>query len=51
MFLYKNCYRQQFFLFSRVSDQLVNELIVDLSKELQMDDVIKKLFELEFQEL
>lgn len=34
-----------------VSDQLVNELIVDLSKELQMDDVIKKLFELEFQEL
>ncbi|XP_043481030.1 uncharacterized protein LOC122510443 [Leptopilina heterotoma] len=34
-----------------VSDQLVSELIVDLSKELQMDDVIKKLFELEFQEL
>lgn len=39
------------FLIHRVSDQLVNELIVDLSKELQMDDVIKKLFELEFQEL
>ncbi|XP_033219575.1 uncharacterized protein LOC117174505 isoform X2 [Belonocnema kinseyi] len=33
-----------------IADKLVNELIVDLSNELQMDDVINKLFELEFQE-
>lgn len=34
----------------RISDKLVDELIVEISKELQIDDVIQKLFELEFQE-
>lgn len=33
-----------------ISDKLVDELIVEISKELQIDDVIQKLFELEFQE-
>ncbi|XP_015115635.1 uncharacterized protein LOC107040193 isoform X2 [Diachasma alloeum] len=33
-----------------IADKLVDELIVDVSKELQIDDVIKKLFELEFLE-
>ncbi|XP_015605096.1 uncharacterized protein LOC107272446 [Cephus cinctus] len=33
-----------------ISDKLVDELINEISKELQMDDVIKKLFDLEFQE-
>ncbi|KYN40310.1 hypothetical protein ALC56_05255 [Trachymyrmex septentrionalis] len=33
-----------------ISDKLVDELIVEIAKELQIDDVIQKLFELEFQE-
>lgn len=33
-----------------ISDKLVDELIIEISKELQIDDVIQKLFELEFQE-
>ncbi|CAL1685030.1 unnamed protein product [Lasius platythorax] len=33
-----------------ISDKLVDELIMEISKELQIDDVIQKLFELEFQE-
>ncbi|XP_063975426.1 uncharacterized protein LOC135161628 [Diachasmimorpha longicaudata] len=33
-----------------IADKLVDELIVDVSKELQIDDVIKRLFELEFLE-
>ncbi|XP_072744288.1 uncharacterized protein [Anoplolepis gracilipes] len=33
-----------------ISDKLVDELIMEISKELQIDDVIRKLFELEFQE-
>lgn len=34
----------------RISDKLVDELITEIGKELEMDDVIQKLFELEFQE-
>lgn len=34
----------------RISDKLVDELITEIAKELQIDDVIQKLFELEFQE-
>lgn len=34
----------------RISDKLVDELITEIAKELQMEDIIKKLFELEFQE-
>lgn len=34
----------------RISDKLVDDLIVEIAKELQIDDVIQKLFELEFQE-
>ncbi|XP_071630043.1 uncharacterized protein [Temnothorax longispinosus] len=33
-----------------ISDKLVDELITEIAKELQIDDVIQKLFELEFQE-
>uniref|UniRef100_A0A0C9QDC7 DDX53 protein n=1 Tax=Fopius arisanus TaxID=64838 RepID=A0A0C9QDC7_9HYME len=33
-----------------IADKLVDELIVNISKELQIDDIIKKLFELEFLE-
>ncbi|XP_011338604.1 uncharacterized protein LOC105280088 isoform X2 [Ooceraea biroi] len=33
-----------------ISDKLVDELITEIAKELQIDDVIRKLFELEFQE-
>ncbi|XP_014482499.1 PREDICTED: uncharacterized protein LOC106748475 [Dinoponera quadriceps] len=33
-----------------ISDKLVDELITEIAKELEMDDVIQKLFELEFQE-
>ncbi|KYN19944.1 PREDICTED: uncharacterized protein LOC108761088 isoform X1 [Trachymyrmex cornetzi] len=33
-----------------ISDKLVDELIIEIAKELQIDDVIQKLFELEFQE-
>ncbi|KAL6448347.1 hypothetical protein ACFW04_000351 [Cataglyphis niger] len=33
-----------------ISDKLIDELIMEISKELQIDDVIQKLFELEFQE-
>ncbi|XP_039302177.1 uncharacterized protein LOC105206371 isoform X2 [Solenopsis invicta] len=33
-----------------ISDKLVDELIMEIAKELQIDDVIQKLFELEFQE-
>lgn len=42
--------RQQIILFYRISDKLIDELIMEISKELQIDDVIQKLFELEFQE-
>ncbi|KAL7306883.1 hypothetical protein TKK_0001043 [Trichogramma kaykai] len=35
---------------SWISDKLVEELIVDLSDDFQMDDIIHKLFDLEFQE-
>ncbi|KAK0178823.1 hypothetical protein PV327_007671 [Microctonus hyperodae] len=33
-----------------IADKLVDELMIELCKELQMDDVIQKLFDLEFQE-
>ncbi|XP_066596981.1 putative leucine-rich repeat-containing protein DDB_G0290503 isoform X3 [Prorops nasuta] len=33
-----------------ISDTLVNELIGDIAKEFEMNDVIQKLFQLEFQE-
>ncbi|XP_029676404.1 uncharacterized protein LOC115243487 isoform X1 [Formica exsecta] len=33
-----------------ISDKLIDELIMEISKELQINDVIQKLFELEFQE-
>lgn len=33
-----------------ISDKLIDELIVELSDEFQMGDVIQKLFELEFEE-
>ncbi|KAH0956325.1 hypothetical protein HN011_008141 [Eciton burchellii] len=33
-----------------ISDKLVDELITEIAKELEIDDVIQKLFELEFQE-
>ncbi|XP_012063912.1 PREDICTED: uncharacterized protein LOC105627234 [Atta cephalotes] len=33
-----------------ISNKLVDELIIEIAKELQIDDVIQKLFELEFQE-
>ncbi|XP_012229223.1 uncharacterized protein [Linepithema humile] len=33
-----------------ISDKLVDELITEIAKELQIEDVIQKLFELEFQE-
>ncbi|KYQ54499.1 hypothetical protein ALC60_06646 [Trachymyrmex zeteki] len=33
-----------------ISDKLVDELIIEIAKELQIDDVIQKLFELEFHE-
>ncbi|KAL0109438.1 hypothetical protein PUN28_014483 [Cardiocondyla obscurior] len=33
-----------------ISDKLVDELTTEIAKELQIDDVIQKLFELEFQE-
>ncbi|KAJ8675649.1 hypothetical protein QAD02_011435 [Eretmocerus hayati] len=33
-----------------IADKLVDELITDVSNEFQIDDVIQKLFELEFQE-
>lgn len=42
--------RQQIILLYRISDKLVDELIMEISKELQINDVIQKLFELEFQE-
>ncbi|XP_057327556.1 uncharacterized protein LOC130668971 isoform X1 [Microplitis mediator] len=35
---------------SWISDKLIDELVVEISKELQMDDVIQKLFDLEFQD-
>ncbi|KAH0569124.1 uncharacterized protein LOC123260216 isoform X1 [Cotesia glomerata] len=35
---------------SWISDKLIDELIVEISKELQMDDLIKKLVDLEFQD-
>ncbi|XP_033315816.1 uncharacterized protein LOC117214075 isoform X1 [Bombus bifarius] len=34
-----------------ISDKLIEELIIEITEELQMNDVIKKLFEMEFQEL
>ncbi|KOC62566.1 hypothetical protein WH47_04227 [Habropoda laboriosa] len=33
-----------------ISDKLIDELIIEITVELQMNDVIKKLFEMEFQE-
>ena len=30
---------------------MIEELIIEITEELQMNDVIKKLFEMEFQEL
>lgn len=36
---------------NRISDKLIEELITEITEELQMNDVIKKLFEMEFQEL
>lgn len=36
---------------NRISDKLIEELIIEITEELQMNDVIKKLFEMEFQEL
>lgn len=35
----------------RISDKLIEEVIIEITKELQMSDIIKKLFEMEFQEL
>lgn len=37
-------------LICRISDLLVDELLKDVSKELEIDDVIKRMFELEFKE-
>ncbi|CAK9828776.1 hypothetical protein ANTRET_LOCUS6236 [Anthophora retusa] len=33
-----------------ISDKLIDELIIEITAELQMNDIIKKLFEMEFQE-
>ncbi|XP_034949300.1 uncharacterized protein [Chelonus insularis] len=33
-----------------IADKLVDEMIAEISKELQIDDIIQKLFDLEFQE-
>lgn len=49
-YVHMNVCRQQIILFYRISDKLIDELIMEISKELQIDDVIQKLFELEFQE-
>ncbi|EFN78722.1 hypothetical protein EAI_11342 [Harpegnathos saltator] len=34
-----------------ISNKLVDELITEITKEMEMDDTIHKLYELEFQEL
>lgn len=34
-----------------ISDKLIEELIIEITEELQMNNIIKKLFEMEFQEL
>lgn len=34
----------------RIADKLVDELIVGISKELEMENIIKKIFDLEFEE-
>lgn len=39
-----------YYFYGRISDKLIDELVVEISKELQMDDVIQKLFDLEFQD-
>ena len=36
---------------NRISDKLIEELIIEITEELQMNDIITKLFELEFHEL
>lgn len=33
-----------------IAEKLVEELIIELSEEFEMDDIIQKLFDLEFQE-
>lgn len=38
-------------IFNRISDKLIEELIIEITEELQMNNIIKKLFEMEFQEL
>lgn len=50
MYIHMHVYTQRIILLYRISDKLVDELIMEISKELQIDDVIQKLFELEFQE-
>lgn len=50
MYIHMHVYTQRIILLHRISDKLVDELIMEISKELQIDDVIQKLFELEFQE-
>lgn len=44
------CINIERFCARRIADKLVDELMMEIAKELQMDDVIQKLFELEFQE-
>lgn len=48
---YIQMFKLFFFRFHfRIADKLVDELVAEISKELQMDNVIKKMFDFEFED-